>query len=98
MHWKGITVVSYLPGRVRLHIDALHGDGQLAQRVENEVGDVPGIAKVATNATTGAVLVRYDRRTLAQRGNAERLFDVLRRLFPESDLEELRGRLFKQEQ
>jgi hypothetical protein len=53
-------VISQLPGRVRLRVGQLEGQGLVAQRVEEALVCIDGINKVRTSAHTGSVLIFYD--------------------------------------
>jgi hypothetical protein len=88
---EGVKVLSFFPGRVRLRVDALKGNRVLAEAVEMRLKSIPGIARVETNATSASLLVRYDRRRIAQRDAAQALGAALRELFPQLDFSRLEG-------
>jgi hypothetical protein len=82
---KGIKVTSFFPGRVRLHVAELKHASGLCRTAETELARVPGITQVETNAALGSMLIRYDRRALAQPHAAEALVSILDKLFPGHD-------------
>ena len=59
------TVVSQVPGRVRLQVAGLRSDAQRAARVEESLRRLAGVSSASVNALTGTVLVQYDPRRVA---------------------------------
>lgn len=55
------SVVSVLPGRVRVRVRAVHRDVACAARVRWALGALSGVSRADVNETTGSVLVSYDR-------------------------------------
>lgn len=55
-----LEVVHALPGRLRLRIPSLAGRPRALAAFETSLSRLDGIASVATNATLGTALVRYD--------------------------------------
>ncbi|MCS6861389.1 MAG: hypothetical protein NZT92_13825 [Abditibacteriales bacterium] len=53
-------VVHFVPGRVRIKIDALKGHPEVAAGIVRQLSAVPGIHEVQASATTGSVVIRYD--------------------------------------
>lgn len=86
---KGIKVTSFFPGRVRLHVAELKHAPGLCKTAETELASVPGITHIETNPALGSVLIRYDRRQLAQPHAVEQLASVLDKLFPGHGFERL---------
>jgi copper chaperone CopZ len=54
------AVLSSTPGRVRMSAAGLKGSPRLAGRIEERVGQLAGVTKVAANSLTGTVLVTFD--------------------------------------
>jgi len=86
-----VKVMSFLPGRVRLKVEALKRDAALAQAVREDLGAVPGIEDVDINGNTGSVLIRYDRKAVSSPESMDALEEVLGRHFPSLDFARLRG-------
>ncbi|MDD9969493.1 MAG: ATP-binding cassette domain-containing protein [Myxococcales bacterium] len=55
-----INVRSAIPGRVRLGIRPLLGDGELALRLRDALTQWPSVHEVTTSSLTGGVLLRFD--------------------------------------
>lgn len=83
-------IVSFIPGRVRLKIDALQGDPDFAGEVERRLREVDAITSVEIKPETGSVLVKYDRRKIATPENVEALCSHLTELFPDFDTQRIR--------
>lgn len=90
MQIGGAKVVSFIPGRVRLKIDALQGDPELAGRVEKRLREVAAVTSVETKPETGSVLVKYNRREISKPENVDALCSRLTELFPDFDVERVR--------
>lgn len=86
-----VKVVSFLPGRVRLKVEALKRDAVFAQAVRDDLGAVPGIREVDIKGATGSVLIRYDRKAVSSPESLAALEEVLGRHFPSLDVSRLRG-------
>ncbi|MGD2075141.1 MAG: hypothetical protein PVI91_15335 [Gammaproteobacteria bacterium] len=82
---EGVRVTSFFPGRVRLKVDDLRGNQVLAQAVEVRLASIDGIRHVEANPASGSLLVKYDRRQIAQTASARALGAALRELFPRID-------------
>ncbi|HEY7066720.1 MAG TPA: hypothetical protein VII06_34950 [Chloroflexota bacterium] len=54
------TVISEMPGRVRLQISGLRGDGQRAAALQARLEKLPGVSRAEASALTGRALVQYD--------------------------------------
>jgi hypothetical protein len=54
------SVLSDVPGRLRVRVPGLRGDPLRALEEETQLGQVPGVRHVHANALTGSVLVDYD--------------------------------------
>jgi copper chaperone CopZ len=80
---KGIHVVHYMPGRVRLRVDKVKGNPAFAQKAQKKLSQVPGIKKVEAQPRTGSVLVHYDAAALLAEGTLAALTDGFSVLFPE---------------
>lgn len=55
-----LKIAHQVPGRVRMKIPAGKGDPDLLRQVAEAFGQIPGIERVAVNATTGDVVPHYD--------------------------------------
>lgn len=86
---EGVKVQSFIPGRVRLKITHLKGQGELARRAESRLLQVPGIKHVEANPVSASLLVKYDRGTIAEPESLQALSDALQELFPDVDLSPL---------
>jgi hypothetical protein len=65
---RAATVISEMPGRVRLQIAGLRGNAALAAALDARLRAVPGVSRVEVNPLTGKALVQYDpRRTTLPR-------------------------------
>ncbi len=54
------TVVSEMPGRVRLRVEGLRGNSALAAGLRERLLRLPGVRGVDASAVTGTALVQYD--------------------------------------
>jgi len=90
MQITGAKIVSFIPGRVRLKVEALQGAPEFAARVEKRLAELDAIRSVDVKPDTGSVLVRYDRKAVAVPENVDSLCAVLTELFPEFDTERVR--------
>jgi hypothetical protein len=55
-------IISATPGRLRVRVDRRFRGADLMHRVNNRLEGQSGVDAVTTSATTGSVLVHYDRR------------------------------------
>ncbi len=55
------TVVSDIPGRVRLRNKGLKGQSQLAKESTQALAEVDGVSEVHVSALTGSILVFFDK-------------------------------------
>jgi hypothetical protein len=60
----GMTLESYVPGRVRVRLAKEHRHTSLMSDLAALVEDVTGLRKVTTNPKTGGILIEYDPDTL----------------------------------
>jgi hypothetical protein len=79
-----VRVVHAIPGRVRLKVDGVKGNPDLAAALEERLLGVRGVQRVEVNARTGSVLLVYE--SAAQ----EEFGQVLEPLFPGLDLDAYR--------
>ena len=54
------TVISQMPGRVRLQVVGLRGNAVLAAALRTRLQRLPGVRSVDSSVLTGKVLVQYD--------------------------------------
>jgi len=57
---NGARIVHRSPGRLRLRVPALRENRELALRIEERLGDLPGVRELRTSAVTGSVLLLLD--------------------------------------
>ncbi len=60
MRLPALRVAHALPGRVRLKVPALKGNGDLVQAVCEQLETVDAVLEVRASPLTGSLLVRYD--------------------------------------
>ena len=58
---RAITVVSAIPGRLRVDVAGLSGKPELARKLDEAIGALGGVTLAAASARTGRMLVQYDR-------------------------------------
>lgn len=85
---EGISIHSAAPGRLRLRVDRVKGDPALADSINRRLADVPGILEVEARPLTGSVLIGYDLAALFQ--SEDNLFNILRELCPDRDVDQYR--------
>jgi hypothetical protein len=49
----------HIPGRMRINLPTLKGDGWLLQEIRESLSPLPGVRDIETNLLTGSVLLRY---------------------------------------
>lgn len=76
-----IRVAHAIPGRIRLKIDRLKGDANLARETGERVRSLPGVERVETNTRTGSLLVLYDERAPGWREHQRPLAETLAQLW-----------------
>ena len=54
------SILSSTPGRVRLSAPGLKGSAKLARRIEERLGQLPGVEKVSASTLTSTALVTFD--------------------------------------
>jgi hypothetical protein len=52
-------LLHHIPGRMRINLPALKGDGWLLQEIRESLSPLPGVRDIETNSLTGSVLLRY---------------------------------------
>lgn len=82
--------ISWFPGRVKLRVEELIGDDDLARRVEADIAEIAGIKSIEVKPENGVVLIRYDRKTVSQPESVEALYSALTRHFPRIDFTKVR--------
>lgn len=90
-----VRVLHYIPGRLRLRVDAVKRSPEFAARVEREMAEVPGVRRVEARASTGSVMLEYDRTALRAPETQDRLRGALGRLLPPGDLAKLEDYLHR---
>jgi cation transport ATPase len=71
---RKLTVLSLIPGRVRLQLTGWTGEGE--DWIENRLRRVNGVKKVQVNPLTGNALVYFDPQTTARKTLLEKLQDA----------------------
>lgn len=89
----GIKIISFFPGRVKLKLETLVGQEDLARRASAELSQARAIKKVLVDPLKGHVLINYDRKRIAEPESLDELTGVLSGLFPDLDWDALRKRL-----
>lgn len=64
------SLVHRMPGRARFRIDRKRNDQGYFNSVADRLGDLPGVSRVETNASTGSVLVHHE-------GNLDNILDEM---------------------
>ena len=64
MNHRGVRVVSFVPGRVRIKLGTLMAEPGLVTELRSELAAIDGIEAVDLNKLTGSVAIRYDRKAL----------------------------------
>lgn len=82
---EGVKIKSFLPGRLKLRIDDLEGEPQLAEALRAEIAEVDGIKHIETDAQAGTVLIKYDKKRVTSPESSQALFAALKRHFPNKD-------------
>ncbi|WP_026289721.1 HMA2 domain-containing protein [Thioalkalivibrio sulfidiphilus] len=82
---EGVRIRWVLPGRVKLYIDDLVGEQELAERLESDVAGIDGVKDFRVDAQTGVATLRYDRKRITTPASTKALLAVLKRHFPERD-------------
>jgi copper chaperone CopZ len=77
------SVAHYSPGRLRLKAPGLARDKSVAERIEREIGNVPGIVRVHASRLTGSILIEFSPERLAAPESGQRLLAALAKVFPE---------------
>jgi hypothetical protein len=57
---RSVQVVSTIPGRVRVQVAGLSGQPELARKLNDEIGALPGVQDAQASARTGRMLVTYE--------------------------------------
>jgi len=52
-------VSHHIPGRMRINLPSLKGDGWLLQEIRESLSPLPGVRDIETNLLTGSILLRY---------------------------------------
>lgn len=89
MKIEGVKI-SWFPGRVKLRVEDLIGEDDLARRVQAEIAEIAGIKSIEVNPENGVVLIRYDRKTVTRPESVEALYSTLTRHFPRIDFTKIR--------
>lgn len=62
---QGIQIVHFVPGRIRVKLDAIKGNKTGAEEIRQRLVAIDGITHISTNPVTGSVLLLYDPEALA---------------------------------
>lgn len=82
---EGVKIKSFLPGRLKLAIDDLVGEAQLAQDLQEEIAAVDGIKHIEADPDAGTVLIKYDKKRVTTPESSQALLAALKRHFPQKD-------------
>ena len=61
-HPTDASVVSDVPGRLRVRVPNLRGEPDATRQLERRLASLAGVARAQVNAATGSVLIEYDPR------------------------------------
>jgi len=90
---EGVKILSFLPGRVKLRIEAVKGEESLAKKATAQIGAIDAIKKIMVDPGKGDVLINYDRKKIKEPDTINALSDTLSELFPDMDVAALRAKL-----
>ena len=90
---EGVKILSFLPGRVKLRIEAVKGEEALAKKATSQIGAIDAIKKIMIDPGKGDVLINYDRKKIKEPDTINALSDTLSELFPNIDVASLRAKL-----
>ena len=90
---EGVKILSFLPGRVKLRIEAVKGEEALAKQATAQIGAIDAIKKIMVDPGKGDVLINYDRKKIKEPDTINALSDTLSELFPNMDVAALRAKL-----
>ena len=90
---EGVKILSFLPGRVKLRIEAVKGEEALAKKATAQIGAIDAIKKIMVDPGKGDVLINYDRKKIKEPDTIDALSDTLSELFPDMDVAALRAKL-----
>jgi len=90
---EGVKILSFLPGRVKLRIEAVKGEEALAKKATAQIGAIDAIKKIMVEPGKGDVLINYDRKKIKEPDTINELSDTLSELFPDMDVAALRAKL-----
>jgi hypothetical protein len=90
---EGVKILSFLPGRVKLRIEAVKGEEALAKKATAQIGAINAIKKIMVDPGKGDVLINYDRKKIKEPDTINALSDTLSELFPDMDVAALRAKL-----
>ena len=90
---EGVKILSFLPGRVKLRIEAVKGEEALAKKATAQIGAIDAIKKIMVYPGKGDVLINYDRKKIKEPDTIDALSDTLSELFPDMDVAALRAKL-----
>lgn len=86
---EGIKVLEARTGELRLAVDRVKDNHQMASELEERFGAVKGIYRVEANPEQGTVLVHYNKDELTSLFNLWSLKDAFASLFPDTNPMEL---------
>jgi hypothetical protein len=87
MKSKGIQIVHFLPGRLRLKVASLKNAPGLAQKIEQELATVPGVKRAEVKVITGSLLLEYEQAALKSPATLDGLRAAVERALPPPDAE-----------
>jgi hypothetical protein len=92
-----ITIVSFIPGRLRLKIGSLDEAAMLAASFHDRIATLPGIDKVEINQATKSILIKYDQNLFATDDSVAALEQALERQLSTEERVQLRSLLQSQD-
>lgn len=89
----GFKVIFFHPGRLKVRIDSLKGQRPLGVQTAKELSANQAVKKIAVDPAKGDVLIQYDREMIKDPSIVDQLAASLKKLYPELDIDALRGKL-----
>lgn len=89
--FPGFKVVSFFPGRLKLRVDKVKDNQSFAEKVEKDLRDLVSIRLIEADASSGNVLIKYDKKTFKDEKNVDELVYTLKALFPDLDAGKLKS-------
>ncbi|HYW36192.1 MAG TPA: hypothetical protein VE868_12340 [Balneolaceae bacterium] len=74
---EGISIPHFIPGRIRVRIQQLKDNDELAENIRNYTSEMEFVEKLEINTLTGSVLIEYDS---GQKEEIKKLFEQAKNL------------------